>query len=234
MNEVKSNLKEIKTFSRSAVWQSHILMEIKTIIVNNQSNKLEPKKNTNIIISGGMTPIPIYQKLHQLKVDWSSVNFWLADERCVPLSHSDSNFLQIFQVIDVTNLKPFKFINMFDGKSCVASKNYSKILQKVEVFDLAILGIGEDGHTASLFPGNELGESSNSADVLFVNNSPKPPEKRITLSLNKINQTDHILFLVSGSKKREIIDRILTCEDLPASKVKGRKTTTIYYLMENQ
>lgn len=233
VHTIKNQSIKIKTFSNSKLWQSQILLAIEARIQEIQNDLCGLNEFLNIVVSGGNTPIPIYRNLHSLKIDWSRIKFWLADERCVAIEHQDSNFRQVFEAISENNLCQVDFIPMVDGNPSMISKKYLDDLKNVNVFSLAILGIGEDGHTASLFPGNDLGEFSDSPAAISVTNSPKPPAHRITLSLSRINQTNHVIFLVSGSSKKETIERVLAGENLPAAKVNGKKSTIIYYLMEN-
>jgi 6-phosphogluconolactonase len=97
------------------------------------------------------------------------------------------------------------------------------------MFDLVLLGIGQDGHAASLFPGNNLGEDVNSPSVLGIDNSPKPPYKRISLSINRLSKSRVIYFLVKGLDKKDIIENYLNGDILPCSMIRGKNETMIHY-----
>ncbi|EMY69554.1 glucosamine-6-phosphate isomerase/6-phosphogluconolactonase [Leptospira vanthielii serovar Holland str. Waz Holland = ATCC 700522] len=158
----------------------------------------------------------------------------MADERSYPKGHPDRNETMVKEALGTGILKLSEFHSFSSDNPEDMVKEYEVKLIGVSMFQLAILGIGEDGHTASLFPGNELGLSPEAPDLLAVYNSPKPPSERVSLSIKKINLSNHILFLVSGKSKQEIVDRVLKGEDLPATKVKGIKTTEMFFLTENQ
>ncbi|MCW7493165.1 6-phosphogluconolactonase [Leptospira sp. 2 VSF19] len=194
----------------------------------------DKEEKIHILLSGGNTPLPIYRKFADLNVPWTKVNFWLADERSYPKGHSDRNETMVKEALGSSILKLSKFHSFSSDNPGEMFKEYETHIMDVSVFHLAILGIGEDGHTASLFPGNDLGESESAPNAIPVFNSTKPPSSRVSLSIKRINQSDHILFLVSGDSKQRIVDRVLKGDDLPATKVKGLKTTEILYLTENQ
>jgi 6-phosphogluconolactonase len=94
------------------------------------------------------------------------------------------------------------------------AKAYAKTLAGVRSFDLVILGLGEDGHTASLFPNQAV---DNSADAVPVFNSPKPPAERVTISQSRLNNTHEVLFLVTGAGKQDAVDSWLNGVAIPAT-----------------
>ncbi len=94
------------------------------------------------------------------------------------------------------------------------AKAYAKTLANVPTFDLVLFGLGEDGHTASLFPGHVV---DNSADAVPVFNSPKPPAERVTMSQNRLNDTKAALFLVTGEGKQEAVDNWRKGVAIPAA-----------------
>ena len=86
-------------------------------------------------------------------------------------------------------------------------------------FDLVLLGLGEDGHTASLFPSQDWGEGQESADALPVFNAPKPPPERVSLSAQRLGKAEQVLFLVTGAGKREAVSRWQAGDPIPASAI---------------
>ncbi|MCW7466203.1 6-phosphogluconolactonase [Leptospira levettii] len=185
--------------------------------------------SVNILLSGGDTPIKVYNGFDGFDIDWSRIHFWLADERCVPIDDEMRSEFVIKKAIGQSIINKSTFHGYGSGNALDMAMNYENNLLGVKIFDLAILGIGEDGHTASLFPGNELGLEAGSGFVFPVYNSPKPPSGRVTLTMNKINESEHVMFLLSGEKKREILKKVINGENLPASKVRGKQTTSIFY-----
>jgi 6-phosphogluconolactonase len=195
-------------------------------------NSINRSTATHILLSGGNTPIPILERFDSLSISWKNVNFWLADERCYPLDHLDRNETIIRKALGKRILSQVNFHSLPDGEPNSMARIYSQMVKEVPFFDIALLGIGEDGHTASLFPENEVGEFENSPDVLCISNSPKPPMKRVSLSLNKINNSKFIFFLVTCESKKEVILRIQKGDNLPAAKVKGLISTEIICLTD--
>ena len=105
------------------------------------------------------------------------------------------------------------------------AKAYAKTLAGVRAFDLVLLGLGEDGHTASLFPNQAV---DNSADVVPVFGAPKPPAQRVTLSQNRLNNTNEVLFLVTGAGKQEAVDRWRHGEAIPATLIAPKNGVDVY------
>jgi 6-phosphogluconolactonase len=100
-----------------------------------------------------------------------------------------------------------------------AALAYADTLRGVGEFDLVLLGLGEDGHTASLFPNRDWGTSPDAPDVLAVFDSPKPPPQRVSLSAARLTRARAVLFLVAGESKRDAVARWRAGEQLPASAI---------------
>ncbi len=186
-----------------------------------------------VALSGGTTTICFYRKIALNKglFNWEKIHLFLVDERYVPQNHSDSNSLMIRENLISRIPIPeqnIHFIPTDEDNPEKAAKQYEKSLRKFffhqkkhfPQFDLVILGIGEDGHTASIFPGTlSLDEKLR---LTIVTESPIPPRKRITLTLPVINNSKNVVFLVTGKNKSMVIKRIShhSCSDLPAALVK--------------
>jgi 6-phosphogluconolactonase len=146
-------------------------------------------------------------------VDWSKVTVVLGDERCVPLNHPDSNWFQIASAFlgtiplsDSNKLRP-----PYELPAGQAAEQYGSLLeslphndQLIPRFDLVWLGIGEDGHTLSLFPGHPALTVTTSL-VIPVHDSPKPPPDRLSLTFYALANTTHCFIMASGPAKSEII-----------------------------
>ncbi len=91
------------------------------------------------------------------------------------------------------------------------------------MFDLTLLGLGEDGHTASLFPGREWGTEPDSPDALAVLDAPKPPAQRVSLSAARLSRSRQVIFLVSGESKRDALARWRASENIPARAIAPEK-----------
>ena len=185
-----------------------------------------------LALAGGETPRGCYEQLarppRSLAVPWSKVFVYWSDERLVPLDDPASNYrLAKESLLDHVPIAPGNvFPALVDAPDpAAAAERYARELDRVPRgtggwprFDLILLGLGEDGHTASLFPGDPVLEDP-SAKVRAVRGS-KPPPDRITFTLPVLNAARLVLFLVQGAGKREALARVLRRDPaLPAALV---------------
>lgn len=184
-----------------------------------------------MVLTGGETYKPIYRQLKNLNTDWSLWEFWISDERCVSRDSELSNELKIrgdfFDFIRAEKSQ----VHFMEGElgPVLGSENYKKYLDTNIIFDLTLLGIGEDGHIASLFPGNDLGSSPNAPEVMPVFNSPKPPSERISLSMRRLNKSSVILILASGVNKKKVVNNFENGLEMPALHIRGIQATYLLY-----
>lgn len=195
---------------------------------------LESKEGLiSIALSGGSTPKAVLDylaKYYKDKIVWNKINFFWGDERCVPPNHPESNYLMahnhLFSKIDINSKNIFKIDGSNNPK--IEAENYSKIIRKnvilrnkIPSFDLVMLGLGEDGHTASIFPDSI--SLINDSRICAVAKHPVSNQKRITLTGTALNNSNKIIFLVTGKSKSKVLDVILNkkegFEKLPASLV---------------
>ena len=169
-----------------------------------------------IVLAGGSTPKSVYQLLSQQKADWANWHVFHNDDRCLPVDHIDRNSKMARDVWLNQVAIPQNQIHDIPTElgNVEGAKAYAKTLNGVRAFDLVILGLGEDGHTASLFPNQVV---DNSADVVPVFDAPKPPADRVTMSQNRLNNTHEVLFLVTGAGKQEAVDNWRKDVDIPAA-----------------
>lgn len=178
---------------------------------------LSVKNQCHVALSGGNSPLPVFRKLvtdFYDKTDWKRINFFWTDERCVPPDNPESNFSNAFREF-LSKLSVKNYFRM-EGelKPSVAAMRYEKLIRykfnlkknQPPVFDLICLGVGNDGHTASLFPGSELLKEKKkwvaSAFVKQVN------QNRITLTFPVLNYAEKRLFLIAGEEKEKILSEI--------------------------
>lgn len=177
-----------------------------------------------IALSGGSTPRIFYTLLgsdrYIEKIDWSCVHIFWADERCVSKEHKDSNFRVAFEVFLSRVPLPVGNIHRIKGEKEPedAAMEYEDEIRgflgemALPVFDLIILGVGEDGHTASLFPDSRaLKETTRLAVSVSTDEG-----NRVTLTLPVLNNANQILFLAAGSSKAEVLYEILEGENRKA------------------
>lgn len=185
------------------------------------------QRRPSVVLTGGTIAIAAYEALDAGTVDWSEVDFYWGDERFLPEGHADRNDQQARDAFLTRLAVPEERIHAMPAHSCdlsaaAAADAYAASLP-AEAFDLVMLGMGPDGHVASLFPGfPQLHESERR--VVEVFDSPKPPPVRLTLTFPALNHADSVWFLVSGDGKAEAVARALgggTLEDTPATGAHG-------------
>jgi 6-phosphogluconolactonase len=195
--------------------------------------KQAENKRISFVLSGGNTPRKIFSHLgkYHSSLAWQNIDFFWGDERCVPPDHPESNYRMarksLFELIHPSSSR----VHRIHGEDPPHDEKYryqEEIRDHVEphnripVFDIMMLGIGEDGHTASIFPDQlHLLQSKNICEVAV---HPQTGQKRITLTGPLIKMSRNILFIATGINKAEIVSRILKsgkgCEDLPAYQIR--------------
>ncbi len=197
-------------------------------------------------LSGGRTPKLLYETLAKIsykdKLDWDKVHLFQSDERCVPMDHSESNARMIREIL-VSRIKlpeanaHWMINNNSDWKR--SAKDYERTVRKVlnapkgiPIFDLILLGLGEDGHTASLFEGSRaLYEKKRLVVPNFV---PQLNSWRITYTLPLINRAKNIIFLVGGKEKKEVFSKLFDLRSqIPAKNVSPVKGNLKFLIDES-
>ncbi len=168
----------------------------------------------DVVLAGGTTPMRAHELLGPLVPDWTGVHLWYGDERCVPPEHPDSNHGQAAARLVAPGATWHRMKGELGPDAGAAA--YAEELGE-SVFDLLVLGMGPDGHIASLFPHRAVFDAENG--VAGIHDSPKPPPERITLTLRRINGARRIVLAVSGEAKRDALARAIAGPDegTPAS-----------------
>lgn len=177
-----------------------------------------------VVLAGGSTPRVAYEQLRQFGSNWHAWHIYFGDERCVPPDHPERNSHMAFDAwLDHVDI-PQQQIHPIPAElgADTAAAAYAETLRPVEEFDLVLLGLGPDGHTASLFPGHPWGETPDSPSVLAVHDAPKPPPERVSLSARRLSAAQQVLFLVTGVDKKPVIHRWRAGEALPACAITPR------------
>lgn len=171
-----------------------------------------------IVMAGGSTPEKTYRLLAESNCDWQHWQIFFGDERCLPADHPERNSVMVQQVLISKIAIPEEQVFAIPAEQgpIQAAEDYDRTLKKVLPFDLVLLGMGEDGHTASLFPGHK-----HPADkwVKPVFNAPKPPSERVSLTALALAQSRQLLFLVTGEGKSQAVKQWREGADLPVSHI---------------
>lgn len=182
-------------------------------LANSIKKCIKDKGVCHVILPGGNTPVSTLELLAEKTLPWDKVHWYLGDERCYPQGHNERNDLMIdthlWSRISQTNIHRISAEQGADK----AAELYREEIKSIETFDIAFLGMGEDGHTASLFPVNIALEDSRS--VVPVYDSPKPPDNRVSLSINTLLNVKIKVVLVAGKSKTTVIKQIKAGEPLP-------------------
>lgn len=190
-------------------------------IFNASQQAISQRSAFNIVLAGGTTPRRVYELLRKIDTNWSAWHIYFSDERCLPADHADRNSrMAALAWLDQVSI-PASHIHIIPAEqgAQAAASAYAQTLSKVDMFDLVILGLGEDGHTASLFPHHEWGTSPDAPATLAVHDAPKPPAQRVSLTARRLSQTRQLMFLVSGITKRQAIIDWRSGKEIPAAAV---------------
>jgi 6-phosphogluconolactonase len=198
----------------------------------------EERGVAHVALSGGTTPGRTYELLAAEPAQLSGVELWFADERCVPPQDEQSNY----RLADERLIAPAAIdaarVHRMEGELGPeeGARRYRQALRErlpsegeLPVLDLVVLGIGPDGHVASLFPGAATLDAGDQAVCLAVADSPKPPPQRITLSLAVLRAARRCLLLATGEGKADAIDAMLgePSRHVPASLLRRERLTII-------
>ncbi len=172
-----------------------------------------------IALAGGETPRQCYEQLRHIPVDWVHVHIYFGDERCLPVGDEQRNDTMAQHALLQHVAIPAANVHFISAElgAQVAASHYALELNQAMPLDLVLLGMGEDGHTASLFPGNPALQSRDSVAAVF--DAPKLPPDRVTLSMTTLNAARRKIFLVAGAGKRIALQRIAEGGPLPAGQV---------------
>jgi len=178
----------------------------------------------HLALSGGSSPERAYELLGPIVPDWGLVDLWYSDERCVRPDHEDSNHRMASSALQAPGAVWHRIEGELGPKD--AARNYARELEGI-VLDIALQGMGPDGHTASLFPGRP--ELDAAGICVGIRDSPKPPPERVTMTLEFLNRSHRILLLVAGAGKADALARVLAGPDpgTPASLLARDKLTVI-------
>lgn len=188
-------------------------------VVGRLGAAVERAGRARMVTSGGSTPRPLYRLLaspdFRERLDWRRVELFQGDERCVPPDHPESNFGQLTETL-LAGVAPAA-VHRIEGErdAAEAAALYDRVVRGAAGdpprFDLALLGIGPDGHTASLFPDTprELARDGGGDRLAVATRSPEPPHPRVSLTLLALGGVERVVFMVAGERKAHAVARVL-------------------------
>lgn len=227
------------------IWPSVDLAAVRgaELFLEGARRAMDERGRFTVAVSGGSSPAPLFRRIAEQApasgIDWGAVHIFWADERCVPPDHQDSNFRMAYELLLSRLPAPGPVVHRIAGElpPHEAALRYEEELSRtftdggLPVFDMIFLGVGSDGHTASLFPECEArGSVERTAIAVYVE---KTASRRVTLTLPVINNARRVVFLVTGSGKADIVAEILEGKDrarYPAARVAPTKGVLTWLL----
>ena len=221
---------EIKTFENKKDLESTLLLKISICI----SDAIKKYGDARFLLSGGSTPMNLYSLLSEETIEWEKVKIGLVDERFVPIENLFNNETQIKNNLLKNSAKFATIFGMvYNYENEIL--NLKMVNQQYKIFferiDFTILGMGEDGHTASLFPGDkESEELMNTSNIgIFSTKSPSFPYNRITCSKELIANSNYIALFINGETKFNVLKNSIETQVPISYFVKNSKNMEIYY-----
>jgi 6-phosphogluconolactonase len=221
---------EVKDFSSDSALTAQAASDIAALL--NQG--ISERGRARLVLTGGTLGIKILGDFKAMGLDLSNVDIFFGDERFVDLDHPDRNEHQgivAWPELSSASLHRFPAADMSVEEAANVFNSQIESLfgplgETAPVFDVVILGMGPDGHVASLFPGRQQAQ----AWIIAEKASPKPPSERLSFSYQALNRSRAVIFLASGSAKAEAAKCAIQDEacDLPAAKVRGLELTRWY------
>lgn len=218
------------------------------LILENAVSKKNANKYYNIAVSGGKTPKYLFSILAEIpefrvEIPWENIRFFWVDERCVEPTNEESNYGMTYDALLQYAFIPAQNVFRMKGEDIPENEaeRYRGVLLKelpakngMPIFDLVLLGIGEDGHAASIFPDQmRLLDTENSVETAV---HPTSGQRRITLTGNTIHEAEKVVFLITGGSKAEIISEIIHQKDgfeaYPASYMYDAKGQAHFFIDE--
>jgi 6-phosphogluconolactonase len=200
------------------------------------SDAIDARGTAVLVVSGGRSPVAFFQNLAKQKLDWSKVVVTLADERWVPVEHADSNAGLLKHYLLQGPAAKAQFLSLYSATANLelAAEQADRLLAELPPIDVLILGMGDDGHTASLFP-----NSPNLADALKVDGTrrcypmlaPTVPRQRLTMSRALLASAKTTVLSISGQSKLTTLSAALAGDDVAAMPIRAflQPTLEIYW-----
>lgn len=184
----------------------------------------------DIVLAGGSTPKVVYERLRNAAADWSRWQVFFGDERCAPVDDPARNSHMAAAAWLAHVPIPASQVHLIEAErgATEAAARYAELLAPIDSFDLVLLGLGEDGHTGSLFPGQDPGAQADAPAALAVFDAPKPPPERVSLSASRFGRSREVIFIVTGEGKREALRRWRAGAAIPARSVAPKAGVDVF------
>ena len=220
-----------QTFDSNAELVTEFAEKIKNIL----TGAIADKGRASLVVSGGRTPLPLFKALSESDVDWSKVDITLADERWVDVDDDASNEKLVRENLLVNHAAAANFIGLKTRHSD-ASEAEDEVTSRLEAikgkFDVLILGMGEDGHTASLFPCSEEIENGLTTKQTCLAVQPTTaPNQRMSLSLNALLNSENVFLHLTGESKKTVLEEAEQGDDEKAMPIRAILQNTDVTLM---
>ena len=188
------------------------------------SSEINDSENYSLGLSGGSTPKFFYELFAEKYKNYSNIYIWTVDERHVDINDEKSNQRMINSIFSNSNLNIIEY--SYEEDPDHSAKDYTtKVFSKIEKFNAAILGVGEDGHIASLFPGTT---ALNADEKGFVQNEVNILTRwRVTSTFELLKNVEHVYLLVTGDNKKKIVEKIGKENDLPVNELIRLREKTV-------
>lgn len=190
-------------------------------------NAIQLRGEFKLVLAGGATPKACYEILAGRSLEWGSWKVFYGDERCLPVDDPQRNH-QMVEATELTDRIKQHFIIPAELGPIKGAESYWDSIMQEMPFDTVLLGMGEDGHTASLFPGLDWQCDDSTDKVIAVHGAPKPPLERISLSCSALQNCKQLLVLVTGESKRHAVQQWLEGADLPVSRITNVDRATVF------
>ena len=177
------------------------------------------KNQCHVVLPGGSTPALCLELLADKPLPWKNIHWYPGDERCYPVGHKERNDTMIIDKLFARQQNPAENFHAIPAELGpeLAAARYAALIKEVGKIDIVVLGMGEDGHTASLFPGNVALDDLRC--VVPVYNAPKPPDERVSMGLNTLKNAAECIVIATGNNKYDALKKVRAEEPLPINLV---------------
>ena len=192
-----------------AATQGELVRQVSDWVVNQMNQAMSQRGSCAVALSGGRTPEPVYREVAaSSSIDWTQVDVYFADERAVPPDHPESNYGMVHRVLLSRVPIPNGRVHRMEAERpdrAVAARDYARSLPAE--LDLLLLGMGPDGHTASLFPHSSALDERRRRVLPAV--APKPPAERLTITPRVFDEARQLAVIVTGQDKAAMVEQAI-------------------------